>query len=54
MNQKRIDTVEGAAIREVETRLGTRANGPIEFFLSGFEELVGVQENFQTTNRRSL
>jgi hypothetical protein len=45
-----IGSVEGAVNRELEVRLGTRANGPIEFVERGpqVEALVGVLDHYLT------
>ena len=45
---KTIGTVEGVVNRELEVQLGTRADGPIEFFERGLavEALVGVLDRY--------
>jgi hypothetical protein len=45
-----IGSVQGAVNRELEVRLGTRANGPIEFVERGpqVEALVGVLDHYST------
>jgi hypothetical protein len=45
-----IGSVEGAVNHELEVRLGTRANGPIEFVERGpqVEALVGVLDHYST------
>jgi hypothetical protein len=45
-----IGSIEGAVNRELEVRLGTRANGPIEFVEWGpqVEALVGVLDHYST------
>jgi len=48
---EKIGTVEGAVNRELEVRLGTRANGPIEFVERGpaVEALVDVLDQYTGT-----